>query len=63
MNSGGKSMKVAQQAAQALIQDVNKEDSVIIEAFGKATDMLFKAIVFSGLPFLIWVLFQFSTLN
>ncbi|WP_173427564.1 hypothetical protein [Mesobacillus campisalis] len=56
-------MKVAEQAAQAVIQDVNKEDSVIIEVFGKVTDMLFKIIVFSGLPFLIWVLIQFSRLN
>ncbi|WP_197280094.1 hypothetical protein [Bacillus sp. FJAT-27251] len=56
-------MKVAQQAAQAVIQDVNSEESVIIEAFGKVTDMLFKIIMFSGLPFLIWVLFQFSRLN
>jgi hypothetical protein len=63
MTVGVNDMKRIQLAAQAVIDDVNSEDSAIIQAFGKGTNLLFKVIVWSGIPFLIWILSQFSELG
>ncbi|WP_274854725.1 hypothetical protein [Bacillus methanolicus] len=43
-------------------EDVNQEDSKLIEAFGKITDLLFKFTILLGLPFLCYVFIQFHSL-
>ena len=46
--------------AELFIEDVNKEDSAIIGLFGKIVNDLFKVFFFAGIPFFIYVLFQFA---
>ncbi|WP_404328971.1 hypothetical protein [Mesobacillus maritimus] len=48
--------------AQAVTEDLNSEDSVLIDVMEKGTDWLFKLIVFLGVPYLIYVVSQFFTI-
>ncbi|MBY0096703.1 hypothetical protein [Mesobacillus maritimus] len=48
--------------AQAITEDLNSEDSMMIEMMEKGTDWLFKLIVFLGAPYLIYLLSQFFTI-
>jgi hypothetical protein len=47
--------------AQAITDDLNSEDSVMINGMEKGTDWLFKLILLLGVPFLIYVISQFLT--
>jgi hypothetical protein len=48
--------------AQAVSDDLNSEDSVMIDVMEKGTDWLFKLIGFLGIPFVIYVVSQFFTI-
>ncbi|WP_174733003.1 hypothetical protein [Mesobacillus harenae] len=43
-------------------KDVNSDDSKVIHAFGEVTDMIFKVLLFLGIPFMFYVLNQFIQL-
>ncbi|MGM0899692.1 MAG: hypothetical protein ACQEXB_01000 [Bacillota bacterium] len=47
---------------QAVTEDLNSEDSVLIDVMEKGTDWLFKLIVFLGVPYLFYVVSQFFTI-
>jgi hypothetical protein len=44
------------------VEDVNKEDSVIIDLFGNILNFLFKMFLVVGVPFFIYVLLKFAGL-
>lgn len=46
--------------AGMFLEDVNKEDSVIIELFGNIVNFLFKTFLAVGVPFSIYVLLKFN---
>lgn len=48
--------------AEMFVEDVNKENSMVVELFGNVVNFLFKAILVSGIPFLAYVLFEFAGL-
>lgn len=48
--------------AQAVTEDLNSEDSFMINVMEKGTDWLFKLILFLGVPFMIYVLSEFFTI-
>ena len=48
--------------AELFVEDVNKEDSMIIELFGNIVNFLFKTLQWAGIPFVIYVLFEFAGL-
>ena len=48
--------------AEMFVEDMNKENSMVVELFGNVVNFLFKAIVVSGIPFLAYVLFEFAGL-
>jgi len=48
--------------AGMFVKDVNKEESVVLELFENILDFLFKMILVAGIPFLLYVLLQFSNL-
>ncbi len=58
----GVEMGKAKLVAQAFTQDLNSEESFIIDAIEKGTNWLFKLIVFLGIPFFIYVVSQFFRL-
>jgi hypothetical protein len=45
--------------AHAVTEDLNCEESMIIEIFRKGTDWLFKVILVLGIPFFLFVIGQF----
>ena len=48
--------------AGMFLEDVDKDDSVIIELFGNFVNFLFKMFLAMGVPFLIYVLLKFAGL-
>jgi hypothetical protein len=48
--------------ANLFVEDVNKDDSVILEAFGRIVNFLFNTFSLAGIPFFLYVLLQFATL-
>ncbi|MBT2662463.1 hypothetical protein [Bacillus sp. ISL-45] len=46
--------------AAMFVDDVNKEDSMIIELFGTIVYILFKILLWAGIPFLAYVLLEFA---
>lgn len=44
---------------ETVLVDVNEEDGVIINFFGKITEMIFNILMIAGVPFLIYVFLQF----
>lgn len=48
---------------ETIINDVNKEESVILSIFHKMLQMNFKLIVFLGIPFLIYVIMKGQVLG
>ncbi|WP_170169162.1 hypothetical protein [Mesobacillus subterraneus] len=48
--------------SEKFLEDVNKEDSVIIEMFESIVQFLFKIILVAGVPFMTYVLLQFTGL-
>jgi hypothetical protein len=46
--------------AEKFVADVNKEDSVMVEFFGKFVNSLFKIFQVAGIPFLVYVLLAFT---
>jgi hypothetical protein len=44
--------------AQAVTDDLNSEDSIMIGAMERGTDWLFKLILLLGVPYLIYVVSQ-----
>ncbi len=61
-NGRGDQMEKIKAAVQTFVEDINSEDSATIEVFGQATNWLFSLILFLGVPFLTFVIFQFITL-
>ena len=55
-------MEKLETLANLFVEDVNKEDSVILEAFGRIVNFLFNSLLFVGIPFFLYVLLQFATL-
>ncbi|MBM4762006.1 hypothetical protein [Bacillus sp. B15-48] len=55
-------MEAIKLVARAITQDLNREESNVIEAIGKGTEFLFKFILFLGIPFFLFVLSQFFKL-
>lgn len=53
-------MKTIGTLAEMFVADVNKENSVIVEFFGSIVNSLFKVIQVAGIPFLVYVLLEFS---
>jgi hypothetical protein len=45
---------------EAIINDVNQEDGVILRLFEKITDTLFFLIKWGGIPMVIYLLFSVS---
>ncbi|MFP7300534.1 hypothetical protein [Neobacillus niacini] len=45
---------------EAILDDVNQEDGVIISAFEKIVDRMFFLIKWGGIPFVIYLLAQIS---
>ena len=48
--------------AAMFVEDVNKEDSMVIELFGTIVDFLLKSLLWTGIPFLVYVLLEFAGL-
>lgn len=48
--------------AGIFIEDVNKEDSAILDLFDMILNFLFKTILVAGVPFFLYVLIQFAGL-
>jgi hypothetical protein len=48
--------------AEMFVEDVNKEDSVIIDLFGNIVNFLFKLVLAVSLPGSIYVLLKFTGL-
>lgn len=46
--------------AGMFLEDVNKEDSVIIELYGNIVNFLFQMFLAVGVPFSIYVLLKFA---
>lgn len=61
-NGRGDHMEKVKAAFQTFVEDINSEESTIIEAFGLITNWLFKLILFLGVPFFIFVFGQFIRL-
>ncbi|MBY0122735.1 hypothetical protein [Bacillus sp. S/N-304-OC-R1] len=51
-------MKISSLAA-AIKEDVNQDDSVIINSFGKILNVLFKFTLFLCVPYMAYLLFLF----
>jgi hypothetical protein len=45
--------------AGMFIEDVNKEESMVVELFGNIVSTLFKVFLLAGIPFLFYVMLQF----
>lgn len=48
--------------AEMFVKDLNKEESVVLELFENILDFLFKMILVAGIPFLLYVLLQFTNM-
>ncbi|WP_226676882.1 hypothetical protein [Mesobacillus jeotgali] len=48
--------------AEMFVEDVNNEDSVVVELFGTIVNFLFKVFQLAGIPFLVYVLLEFAGL-
>ncbi|MGV2938582.1 hypothetical protein AB5I83_03250 [Mesobacillus sp. LC4] len=48
--------------AEMFVEDVNKENSMVVELFGSIVNFLFKAVLVLGIPFLAYVLIEFAGL-
>lgn len=48
--------------AQSIADDLNNEESILIEMMEKGTDWLFKLVLFLGVPFFFYVISQFLQL-
>lgn len=48
--------------AELFVEDVNKEDSAVLESFENILDFLYKIILVAIIPILLYVLLQFSNL-
>ncbi|WLR56734.1 hypothetical protein LC048_07590 [Mesobacillus subterraneus] len=46
--------------AAMFVEDVNNEDSVVVELYGNIVNNLFKVFQLVGIPFLIYVLLEFA---
>ncbi|ESU30165.1 hypothetical protein G3A_23220 [Bacillus sp. 17376] len=46
--------------AEMFVEDVNKEDSMVIELFDTIVNFLFKVFQLTGIPFLVYVLLEFA---
>lgn len=55
-------MEKVKLVAQVVTEDLNSEDSILIDVMEKGTDWLFKLIVLLGVPYLIYVVSQFFTI-
>lgn len=47
---------------EMFVEDVNKEESMVIELFGTVVNFLFKILMWAGIPFLAYVLLEFAGL-
>jgi len=48
--------------AEMFVEDVNKEDSAVLDLFDNMLNILFKLICAAGIPFLLYVMLQFANL-
>jgi hypothetical protein len=48
--------------AEMFVEDVNKEDSAVLELFSNMLYILFKLICATGIPFLLYVVLDFANL-
>lgn len=48
--------------AQSITEDLNSDESTLIETMEKGTDWLFKLVLFLGVPFFAYVMSQFLQL-
>ncbi|SEN79679.1 hypothetical protein SAMN05192533_12120 [Mesobacillus persicus] len=48
--------------AQSITDDLNSEESILIEMMEKGTDWLFKLVLFLGVPIFAYVSYQFLQL-
>ncbi|WP_213368039.1 hypothetical protein [Mesobacillus boroniphilus] len=48
--------------AEMFVEDVNKEDSMVVGFFGTIVNILFKAFLLAGIPFIAYVLLEFAGL-
>ena len=55
-------MEKLETLANLFVEDVNKEDSVVLEAFGRIVNFLFNSFLLTGIPFFLYVLLQFANL-
>lgn len=46
--------------AERFVEDVNHEESMIIELFGTIVNFLSKSLLWAGIPFVIYVLLEFA---
>lgn len=46
--------------AERFVEDVNNEESMIIELFGTIVNFLFKSLLWAGTPFVVYVLLEFA---
>lgn len=46
--------------AQCFVEDVNREDSSVIDLLGKLVDTLYTVFYLAGIPFFLYVLLQFA---
>jgi hypothetical protein len=56
----GENMSGLQAKFQAILEDVNQEDGLLITAFGKITDSLFFLIKWGGVPLVLYLLWTVS---
>ncbi|MEH7441541.1 hypothetical protein V7201_04310 [Bacillus sp. JJ1122] len=48
--------------AEMFVEDVNKDDSAVLELFENILNFLYKFLLVAGIPFLLYVLLQFFNL-
>lgn len=48
--------------AEVFVEDVNKDDSIVLGFFDAVLDILFKTLLMAGVPFLLYVVIQFKGL-
>lgn len=48
--------------AEMFVEDVNKDDSAVLELFESILNFLFNIFLVTGIPFLLYVLLQFFNL-
>ncbi|MDQ0411982.1 MULTISPECIES: hypothetical protein [Mesobacillus] len=53
-------MKAIVTFTEMFVKDVNKENSVIVELFGRIVNVLFKIFLSAGIPYFIYLLLEFS---